>query len=97
MLESERKPMEFFPLAVDTYFAASVFPGVSLLVIAVPPVGIRWDPGTIILSTWIEAVSGADGGFGHLVYLCYILVYCVWEYCDGNVSYFDKLTVCVVY
>ena len=77
MLESGRKAIKLFPLAVDTYFAASAFPGVSLPEIVVPPVGTRWDQGTIILSTWIEAVSGADGGFRHLVYPCYILVYCL--------------------
>ena len=93
MLESGRKTMEFFPLAVDTYFAASVFPGVSLLVIVVPPVGTRWDPRTIILSTWIEALSGADGGFGHLVFTCYILVYCV----GGNnaIQVFPIVTNCL--
>ena len=77
MLESGGEAIEFFPLSVDTYFAVSAFSGVLLPVIVVPPVDTRWDPRTIILSTWIEAVSGADGGFGHLVCPCYILVYCV--------------------
>ena len=82
MLESGRKAIKFCPLAVDTYFVASAFPGVLLPVIVVPPAGTRWDPMTIILFTWIDAVSGADGEFGHLVYSCYILVYCM---CGNNV------------